>query len=187
MSLLVILNFIVFLVTSVELTNINMITEIPGRFYKISNLKLRDINNSLLGDLYPITFQVKFQVENYTISILFSRIFSSKEFQISKAFRGVSIKINNCDQTNSSESRSVLYLNTDSHKTFRKYGLKLTRSLFVVKNQSLEVLYGFDLSLRVYEKFVIRVCLDLSNNEYVAHLSSYFLKKQILAGNDLIM
>jgi hypothetical protein len=137
--------------------------------YKVDKLRLRDLNNSLLGDLYPVYFQVEIEFNNESISIIFVRNYGLKE-EFSRSYQSILVKINNTENNSLSKAKCSLFLRVDSYKMAKKYGLKWSRNWFL--SQPLEDLFYIDLTLHRFDDVVIRVVLDLSG-EYVSNLKRY--------------
>lgn len=136
--------------------------------YKVDKLRLRDLNNSFLADLYPVYFQVEIEFNNESISIVFVRNHGLKE-EFSSTYQSISVEINNTENNSLSKAKCSLFLRVDSYNMAKKYGLKWSRNWFL--SQPLEDLFYIDLTLHRFD-VVIRVVLDLSG-DYVANLKRY--------------
>ena len=146
--------------------------------YRVDKLRLSDLNNSLLGDLYPVYFQVEIEFNNESISIVFVRILGVLE-EFSRSYESILMKINNTENNSLSKAKCILFLRVDSYNMAKKYGLKWSRNWFL--SQQLEELFYIDLTLHRFDDVVIRVVLDVSG-EYVANMNRYLAQLEPNSG-----
>ena len=96
----------------------------PLNSYRVDKLRLRDLNNSLLGDLYPVYFQVEIEFNNETISVIFVRNLGVLE-QFSRSYESISVVLNKTENNSLSKAKCRLFLRVDSYKMAKKFSGKL--------------------------------------------------------------
>lgn len=153
-----------------------------SELHRVVNLRLRDVNSSVLADSYPVYFWLDLDVHGrWPVSVLFARHGESEAG--SRSYRDVSVRVDGRELSgDESEGRCVLHLGREGYELMRQSGSKALRSWMGARSRSLHESYIIDLSIAVFGRMLIRVGLDYALGGYVAHVAPYPVRKPLLAG-----
>lgn len=163
--------FFIIVIKNIKTTEIKILENETDHSFAVTKLRIRDVNNSLLDDLYPIYFWTEFEINNHSIQLLFTRILSSNDFEFSRSYRTIFTIIDKQNETRKAEAKCVLYLRFYSYKIVRILKLQAARSWFAAKNRSLLDVYYIDLSLKMHDGLMIRMTFDLFEDRYVGTIN----------------